>query len=144
VLLVANLATALGGGAADAPQRLLTTEIVQAAGFWVPLVFAVGMSLAGYFWASRAYSLHPRSSLLWARRGYVFTLAAAAALALACIDAELFPRAWFAVLAATAVGGQSLFFGVLAFREHRRAESIEGHRPPAEGAERSAARDAAR
>jgi hypothetical protein len=143
-LLAANLATALAGSRPDVQTGFLTPEILQAAGFWVPLLVAVAMSVAGWFWAGRAYALHPRSSLLWARRGYVFTLAAAAALAIACLDAELFPRAWFAVVAATAVGGQALFFGILSFREYRRAEAGHGRHRSGEGSDRSAAGDAAR
>lgn len=140
VLLVANLVTALAGSPAAAPQGYLTPEVLQAAGFWIPISVAIAMSAAGVVWATRAYSLNPRSSLLWARRGYFFTLAAAAALGLACLDAELFPRAWLAVLAASAVGGQALFFGILSFREYRRAEATHGERR-SEG--RSGARDAA-
>lgn len=143
VLLCANLATALSD-TGDKEQGFLTPEFLQMAGFWAPLAVAVAMALCGYFWSSRAYAQNERSSLLWARRGYVFTLAAAAALALACLDAELFPRAWFAVLASSALGGQALFFGMLAFREYRRARAGEMHRRLRERSAPSAARDAAR
>ena len=143
VLLGANLATAFSGGD-DVPEGFLTSEFLQVAGFWTPLALAVAMALLGYYWATRAYAYHPRSSLLWARRGYVFTLAAALALALACLDAELFPRAWLAVLAASAVAGQALFFGMLAFREHRRAEARTSHHRTDESAQHSAAGDTAR
>ena len=136
VMLGANLATGLIETRPDKRQGFLTPEFLQVAGFWFPIVVAVAMSVAGYWWSTRAYAMNPRSSLLWARRGYVFTLAASAALALACLDAELFSRAWVAVIASTAIGGQALFFGVLAFREYRRAEAGEGHRRAEEVAER--------
>jgi hypothetical protein len=143
VLLCANLATALSDKG-DTPQGLLTPEFLQVAGFWGPLAVAVVMAPAGWFWSIRAYAHNQRSSLLWARRGFVFTLAAAAALAFACLDAELFSRAWLLVLASSALGGQALFFGMLAFREYRRAQAGEMHRRSHERAAPSAAQDVAR
>jgi hypothetical protein len=107
----------------DKPQGFLSPDVLRAAAFWIPIGGAVAMSALGLYWSSRAYSQSERSSLLWARRGYVFGLIGAVALAFACFDVETFPREWFVCLAAAVVAGQSLLFGMMSFREFRRASS---------------------
>ncbi len=112
----------------DKPQGFLSPELLRTVAFWIPVSGAALMSALGLYWSSKAYSQNERSSLLWARRGYVFGLIGAMALTFACFDPETFPREWFACVAAAVVAGQSLLFGMMSFREFRRASSGGGGR----------------
>jgi hypothetical protein len=110
----------------DKPQGVLTPEILLTAAFWVPICCALTMSALGLYWSSKAYSQNERSSLLWARRGYVFGLIGSVVLMLACYDNETFPRERFIPIAAMIVAGQALLFGMMSFKEFRRAQSGGG------------------
>jgi hypothetical protein len=107
----------------DKPHGLFTREILLTLAFWVPIACTLVMSTLGLYWSSKAYSQNERSSLLWARRGYVFGLIGSVALILACLDAENVPHEWFVALAAAVVAGQALLFGMMSFKEFRRAQS---------------------
>ena len=129
VLLGGNVVIALMNRDKDeTPQGVLQPEHLQAAAFWVPIAVCLVMSLLGLFWSSKAYAQNERASLLWARRGYVFSLVGSVALAMAVFDPETFKREWLAAFAAVIVGGQSVFFAMLALGEYRRADSGEGGR----------------
>jgi hypothetical protein len=110
----------------DKPQGFLTPDHLRSAAFWLPIACTAAMSVLGLYWSSRAYSQSERSSLLWARRGYVFGLVAAGVLTFACFDPENFPREWFVCLAAALVAGQAALFAMLSFKEYRRAQSGGG------------------
>jgi len=107
----------------DKPRGLITRELLLTLAFWVPIACTLVMSTLGLYWSSKAYSQNERSSLLWARRGYVFGLIGSVALIFACLDAENVPHEWFVALAAAVVAGQALLFGMMSFKEFRRAQS---------------------
>ena len=112
----------------ETPHGFLTPEHLLAAAFWVPAAFAMVISLCGMYWSSKAHAQSERSSMLWARRGYVFTLVASVAFVLAAFDREAFPREWLAAFAAALVAGQAFFAAMISLREYRRAETGEGGR----------------
>jgi hypothetical protein len=109
-------------------RGFLTPEVLRAAAFWVPIAGAVAMSVLGLYWSSKAYSQNERSSLLWARRGYVFGLIGSGVLVFTCFEPDNFPREWFVAVAAAVVAGQALLFGMMSFKEFRRAQSGGGGR----------------
>jgi hypothetical protein len=127
----------------------LTPRILSIVGLWAPIAAALLLSLCGLFWSSKAYAHSERSSLLWARRGFVFTLVGTVLFAFFCVDGETvdgkvvatLPREWLAVLASFVIGGQTALFAMLSFREYRRAEAgggRRGRRPDADEATPSA------
>jgi hypothetical protein len=109
-------------------KGFLTPEVLRAAAFWIPTAVAVAMSSLGIYWSGKAYSQSERSSLLWARRGYFFGLIGSGVFVLACFEPEEFPREWIVAVAAAVVAGQALFFGMMSFKEFRRAKSGGGGR----------------
>lgn len=128
LLLAGNIVFGFLNEKDDTPNGFLTPEHLLAAAFWAPAVFAMVISLCGMYWSSRAHAQSERSSMLWARRGYIFTLVASVAFVLAAMDRDTFPRPWFAALAAALVGGQAFFAAMISLREYRRAEMGEGGR----------------
>jgi len=112
----------------DKPHGFITLEHVRTAALWLPIGCAVAMSVLGLYWSSKAYSQNERSSLLWARRGYVFGLIGSAVFLFACYDENMFPREWIVSVAAVVIAGQALFFGMMSFKEFRRAQLRGGSR----------------
>lgn len=143
-LLGTNLVMAFLNEETDGtPQGFFTPDILQTVGFWAPMAVAWLFALCGLFWVSKAYKHSERASLLWAKRGYTFTIVAALAFAIATheVDAEnraLLSRAWLSVIAAVLLGGQTVFFALLARSEYRRAETGEGTRHPRRHGDKSA------
>jgi len=130
LLLGGNLVIGLLNRKGGALQGFLTPDHVRSAAFWAPISAALALSLCGLWWSSKAYAHSERSSLLWARRGYLFTLVATVVFLMATFDRDMFPREWLSVIAATVIAGQTLFSAMLAFNEYRRAESGQGSRRP--------------
>jgi hypothetical protein len=130
LLLGGNLVVSLVNRKGDALQGFLTPDHVRSAAFWAPICAALALSLCGLWWSSKAYAHSERSSLLWARRGYLFTLVATVVFLMAAFDRDMFPREWLSVIAAAVIGGQTVFSAMFAFKEYRRAESGEGSRRP--------------
>lgn len=127
-LLLGNLVMGLVDRKGDKPQGFITPDLLLSLAFWIPAAGALAMSAAGLYWSNKAYAQNERSSLLWARRGYVFGMVGATAFLVACFDRETFPREWIVCVAAAVIAGQSLFFGMMSFREFRRAQSGGGGR----------------
>jgi hypothetical protein len=125
-------------------EGFLTIDLLQRVGFWAPMAAAWLFALLGLYWSSKAYKHSERNSLLWARRGYTFTICAALAFVIAFYEADaenhaLLNRAWISVVAACVIGGQTVFFALLARAEYGRAETGEGTRHPRRRGERPAA-----
>jgi hypothetical protein len=130
LLLGGNLVIGLVNKKGDALQGFVTPDHLKSAAFWTPTVAALALSLAGLWWSSKAYANGERTSLLWARRGYLFTLVATVVFVMATFDRDMFPRDWLSAIAAFVIAGQTLFSAMVAFKEYRRAESGEGSRRP--------------
>jgi hypothetical protein len=130
LLLGGNLVIGLVNKKGNALQGFLTPDHLLRAAFWAPMTAALALSVCGLWWSSKAYAHGERTSLLWARRGYLFTLVATVVSLMATFDRDMFPREWLSVIAAFVIGGQTLFSAMFAFKEYRRAESGEGSRRP--------------
>ena len=130
LLLGGNLVVGLLNKKGDTLQGFVAPEHVLTVAFWAPISVVFGMSVLGLWWSSKAYSHSERTSLLWARRGHLFTLVGSVVFLMATFDREMFPREWLAAIAAVVVGGQSLFFALVALKEYRRAETGDGSRRP--------------
>lgn len=128
LLLGGNLALAVFNQRDDTPQGFVTPQMVQSAGFWIPVAVGVVAAVAGLVWATKAYRHSERTSLLWARRAHWFSLVAAAGLTLACFERDVFPREWFAVAASALVAAQSALVSMVSLKEYRRSETGEGSR----------------
>jgi hypothetical protein len=128
LLLGGNIVLALAREKDETPQGFLTPALLRTVAFWLPVLVAFAMSLAGMFWTSKALSHNERASLLWMRRGFVFALVGTVVLVFACFDPEMFPREWLAVIAAALLGALTFHFAFAAWKEYQRAEMGPGHR----------------
>ena len=130
LLLGGNLFVGLVNRKGDSSPGFLAPEHLLTVAFWAPVAATIVISLLGLWWASKAYAHSERSSMLWARRGYLFTIVGCTFFAMATFDRELFPRPRLAIVAATVLGGQAIFSAMIAMKEYRRAASGEGSRRP--------------
>ena len=118
----------LNKAADGTPQGLVSPDVVRSVAFWLPMLVGGATALAGMWWARRAYAKSERSSLVWLKRGFMFSIGAFVLLIIASFDAANFPREWFVVVAAGIFGAQTLLFAMAALREHRRGDVVEMRR----------------
>jgi cytochrome bd-type quinol oxidase subunit 2 len=128
LLLAGNIAMGLINQKDEQPQGFITPEVLQAAGLWIPVLAAMTFAVLGLYWSTKAHKESERSSLLWARRGYAFSLVGAVIFLMAVFDAETFRREWLAVVAGLVLAVQSVLFAMFAYREFKRSAEGEGRR----------------
>jgi hypothetical protein len=128
LVLVGKLVLDGAGESSVSLSDVFRPELLSWVAFWLPLALCGGMSIAGMYWASRAYDRAERTSLLWLRRGFGLSLVGAVVLALARMDRDMFPRESLAATASVILAVQTTVFAAAALREHRRGELAESRR----------------
>jgi len=110
-------------------KGFMSPDLLWTATVWGATAATVILAMFGVVWIRKAYSESERSSHLWMRRSFVFSIVGAALIVHACYDSEIFTRNWMAALAAGLFAVNTLFVAMAAHREYRRVHTGRGRRP---------------